>query len=73
VLGRQVLTIFTSVPTGREQRCENGQGHWWMEPVYRWALVTQIPLSDAEPDWNHIEVAGRTLKDSIAQAIDDAA
>lgn len=60
VVGRHVLTIFTNEPTGEEQRCENDHGRWWMEPVYRWVVVCQVPLNGPEPDWQAIEDAAAT-------------
>jgi len=60
VVGRNVLTIYTCVPTGEERRCENDDGRWWMEPAYRWVVVTQVPLDGPEPDWQAIEDAAAT-------------
>lgn len=72
VLGRRTMTVFKSVPTGREQRCENEQGHWWMEPVYRWAHITQVRLDKGEPDWDHIETLGRHALELTQHVIDTA-
>jgi len=70
VFSRCVLTIYTNAPTGEEQRCENDNGHWWMEPVYRWALVTQVRLDGPEPDWQAIEDAAATNPPTpVAQAL----
>jgi hypothetical protein len=60
VFSRRVLTIFTSEPTGEQQRCENDNGRWWMEPAYRWVVVCQVPLDGPEPDWQVIEDAAST-------------
>jgi hypothetical protein len=58
VFSRQTLTVFKSVPTARQQRRENAAGHWWIEPVYRWAPVAQVDLQGLEPDWDAIEQQG---------------
>ena len=61
VVGRHVLTVFKSVPTGCQERCENQAGRWWMQDVYRWAQVEQIDLTKPEPDWAEVEARGRRL------------
>jgi hypothetical protein len=69
VVGRHVLTILKSVPTGKEHRVECDDGRWWMEAGYRWALVTQVSLTQGEPDWEAIEASGRQLMEHTAQAV----
>jgi hypothetical protein len=73
VVGRHVLSVFKSVPTGREQRQENSAGHWWMRPVYRWALVQQVDLQGCEPDWGEVEARGRRLRDEAASVVETQA
>jgi hypothetical protein len=70
VVGRDVLTISTSMPTGADRRCQDADGRWWMEPAYGWVVVTQVRLDGPEPDWQAIEDAAATNPPApVAQAL----
>jgi hypothetical protein len=68
VFSRRVLTVFTSVDTGRKHRLDGPHG-WWMEPVYRWTLVEQIDLQGLEPDWDEVEARGDQVRDNAHRLI----
>jgi hypothetical protein len=63
VFSRRILTVFTSVPTGKSIRREGWQRGYWMEPVYRWIMVQQIDLQGPEPDWEEVEARGNQARD----------
>ena len=68
IFGRHALTIYTSVRALGYHTCTRDDGYSWQSPNYRWALVTQVALAGAEPDWQAIEALGETRRDEAEAA-----